>query len=734
MSKPVVLVVEGAPLVRRMLRAALQQAGCEVAEAMDGRTAMQALQSLRPRLVFMDQRLPDTTGPTLALRMREDPHGAELPIIAVSGVTNTLSDQQLDRSLFAEFLLKPVSPNRLQAIARSYLPSNGKTTPRKGPSRRILVVDDDELHRQLLVAQLERAGFEVRSAPNGRAALAQAKLWKPHAVVADLFMAEMDGVHLLQAVRDDAGFSSTPVVLVGGQSEAGLDEESLRQLGASAVLKRSPDTNRLVKSLDRALNQGPPTRPTVVDDAEVRGRIIRRLEHQAGIAQELRRVSSLQAAQLSVLAGVSEALTRSDDLRAVLGEALARCLDVRTFSVGAAWLRSPEGRLELTVQQGIPGSFAEHVDDLFGNRWLLERTLASDEVLIVPSRAAPRETVAGLLKGLAAGSALLVPLARGLDRLGVVLLASLDGDLRGRGYAFARTIQGQLSQAVLLARSVGELRSSERRFRGVAEAIVEALIISEPDGSLGYANPSATALFGYDQGAVRSLALEDLLLDGTPREGRWRAQGVARDGQRFPVEVSTSGFGAGAGRMAHVVRDITHEMKREQNLVRLAHEDELTGLLNRRGFFDQAARVLLEARQSGRHASLLYLDLDRFKTVNDTLGHEVGDALLAQMGRTLRSRLRAEDAVGRLGGDEFAVIVTEPDAGSTRRLAAALLVLLRNVAQDPRWASARVTPSMGVASFPDDGEDARSLLRAADLAMYRAQRSGGGRVGWVVRG
>lgn len=157
-----------------------------------------------------------------------------------------------------------------------------------------------------------------------------------------------------------------------------------------------------------------------------------------------------------------------------------------------------------------------------------------------------------------------------------------------------------------------------------------------------------------------------------------------------------------------------------------AQYDTLTELPNRRFFDDELARCIGRARRHGRRFALLFLDLDRFKWVNDTHGHAAGDALLQQTARRLRAVVRAADTVTRWGGDEFIVVLEDlPQAAEAGRLAAALQAAIGQ-AMDVAGHRLHITASIGVAVFPEHGDTAADLIRAADAAMYQAKRRGPG--------
>ncbi len=161
----------------------------------------------------------------------------------------------------------------------------------------------------------------------------------------------------------------------------------------------------------------------------------------------------------------------------------------------------------------------------------------------------------------------------------------------------------------------------------------------------------------------------------------------------------------------------------EARIQRLAHYDALTGLPNRSLLEDRCGHALHVAQRHGQPVALLFLDLDHFKTVNDSLGHRVGDAVLMGLAKRLRSVVRAQDTVARLGGDEFVLLLPETDADGAAHVAQKILA----AAQEPFEAYGHeltVTPSVGVALYPHDGDSLDTLSRAADAAMYRAKEDG----------
>lgn len=174
-------------------------------------------------------------------------------------------------------------------------------------------------------------------------------------------------------------------------------------------------------------------------------------------------------------------------------------------------------------------------------------------------------------------------------------------------------------------------------------------------------------------------------------------------------------------------RDITDDARRTSELQRLAQYDELTGQPNRNLFTEQLARAVGRSQRKESPLAVLFIDLDRFKSVNDTLGHDTGDSLLRQVAGRLRKNLRIGDFSGRWGGDEFVVCLEDFGQSDNAAAAAQKLLLVLSEKYEINGSEVYTTPSIGIALYPESGEAADRLIRAADLAMYEAKKRGGGR-------
>jgi len=162
----------------------------------------------------------------------------------------------------------------------------------------------------------------------------------------------------------------------------------------------------------------------------------------------------------------------------------------------------------------------------------------------------------------------------------------------------------------------------------------------------------------------------------------------------------------------------------EARLIHLAYHDPLTGLPNRLLFRDRFQHALARASRSGRKMAVLFLDLDRFKRINDSLGHGIGDRLLRKVAERIRSRTRREDTLARIGGDEFVLLMEEVTRINTVRIVAKKVLFALSESFEVGGFQLYAAASIGISLYPDDGESMEELLRCADLAMYRAKELG----------
>ena len=322
---------------------------------------------------------------------------------------------------------------------------------------------------------------------------------------------------------------------------------------------------------------------------------------------------------------------------------------------------------------------------------------------------------------------------------GAVRTVAARGEgLRGPDGCITR-MAGTVQDITDTKRAEASLREAEERYRKVVELSPDAIFVQQ-DGAFVYANPAAVRMLKADRMEdIICKSLFDFLHPDFHALARKRIADLQRgaslssveekfarlDGSEVDVEVNSSPF-MHKGKFAtlFIMRDITERKKTVEQMAYLAHYDSLTGLPNRTLFYLRLEHALTIAERPGRSLEILFLDLDRFKNINDTLGHATGDLVLKEAASRLQGILRESDTVARLGGDEFVVLVEnvdEPHRGGViaeKIIAAFAPPFMRD--REPL----SVSTSIGISSFPSDGTDSETLLKKADIAMYRAKETG----------
>jgi len=303
---------------------------------------------------------------------------------------------------------------------------------------------------------------------------------------------------------------------------------------------------------------------------------------------------------------------------------------------------------------------------------------------------------------------------------------------------------GQLSSSFWdLTQQLKQTTVSKRYVENIIRSMSGALIVLSAECTIVKVNTQAVHLFGYQEGELQGRSPEFLfaneadyvLLDKFFNESAHVKElkdlevlATHSSGTTFPAHFSGSSMYDDDGSLDGIIcvfNDITSIKETENQLIQLAHHDALTGLPNRNLFFDRVEQALHDGRRHGRTFALLYLDLDNFKPLNDTLGHEVGDKALCEISSRLKRSLRADDTVARVGGDEFIIILNALTCASDAQTLAQNII---DVVTEPfvfGHISHKLGVSVGISMFPNDGTSADTLIATADRAMYHAKQSGG---------
>jgi diguanylate cyclase (GGDEF)-like protein/PAS domain S-box-containing protein len=276
-----------------------------------------------------------------------------------------------------------------------------------------------------------------------------------------------------------------------------------------------------------------------------------------------------------------------------------------------------------------------------------------------------------------------------------------------------------------------------RKHSAAMTASMDGIGILDERLEFTYANDSLSRLFGYSEPtALHGRSLCDLY---EPQEqirfvtsivpivhdnGRWRGEavGLRRDGHIFPQEISLTSIGGGG--MVCVVRDVTERTYAEEQIKHLAYHDALTNLPNRLLFKDRLTVALSHAHRDDSRLAVLFLDLDRFKVINDSLGHSLGDHLLQAIAARVQTCLRDSDTVARLGGDEFTILLPGLHRSEDAVPVATKIIEAIRYPIHLEGREFFITTSIGISLFPEDGTDAETLIKNADTAMYQAKELG----------
>ncbi|CAN5216685.1 hypothetical protein BH11PSE11_BH11PSE11_09600 [soil metagenome] len=307
--------------------------------------------------------------------------------------------------------------------------------------------------------------------------------------------------------------------------------------------------------------------------------------------------------------------------------------------------------------------------------------------------------------------------------------------------AFLLLLTGQRAriEAVVTDRT-RKLREREARLNAILDNAADAILTIDRDGVVISVNGAAGTLFGYRDSVMCGLPLDTLiqieekgsaiaLLETLSKKSQASKKAFGRhtDGRQFPVSIAVSLVEASDETFfVCILHDLTEQLWAQQQIYQLAHHDALTGLPNRFTLNLRLEQLLAMARRNQAAIALMYVNLDRFKKINDSQGQQVGDQLLMEAGKRLKQLLRDTDTVARLGGDEFVVILTNYAAVDDVMDIAQRIILAISEPYQLAEQNLHCGASVGISMFPDDGNNVDTLLRNADSAMQAAKSQGRG--------
>ncbi|MDF9409476.1 MAG: Cyclic di-GMP phosphodiesterase Gmr [Pelotomaculum sp. PtaB.Bin013] len=541
----------------------------------------------------------------------------------------------------------------------------------EGKKSLILVVDDSKYMRFKLRQVLESDGYKVVDAENGAQALSVFRLERPEIVLMDCMMPVMDGFTACTRLQELPGGDRVPVIMIT-KLEDDKDVDMAFKAGATDYI----------------------TKPI----------------HWAVLRHRVRRM--LHARQAETSLEQSEAFNRT-----LIDHALDGIITINTDGV----IQSFNPASERIFGYSCGDVLGQDINLLMPEFYIdYDTCLSGGQIAGEHQRAGAIREISGRRKD---GSAVTIELT----------ISEFYFDEQQLYTVILRDISER-------KRSEEALRESEERHRTLTENTYD--LISEIDSNERYLylSPNYRDVLGYEPGELIGRKVVDLIYpeDCPAVKASFRRvfehkaieqviyRFIHKSGELrwFESTGKTYQTVTGESRVVFVSRDITERQRYEETIRHQAFHDALTGLPNRMLFKDRLTLEIAHAKRNKQMLAVLFLDLDRFKLVNDTLGHGLGDQLLKIIARRLVGYVREDDTVARLGGDEFTVLL--PEILQVENAAKVARKILRAVREPVRIDvhELYISTSIGIALYPSDGEDAESLLKNADTAMYRAKENG----------
>lgn len=334
-------------------------------------------------------------------------------------------------------------------------------------------------------------------------------------------------------------------------------------------------------------------------------------------------------------------------------------------------------------------------------------------------------------------------------------LRAVDGKMKMLLSASSR-VQFEGQDAVLItgldmtehAEMAEQLRVSEQNFRRLFDNMQDVYYLTDAKGVVQMVGPGVRSVLGYEPHEIEGKTAESYYPQATDRDAMKKAimengkvsdfpgQMVRKDGRVIDISISSRALyddsGAFAG-VEGVYRDVTQRKMLERELQRLATTDPLTNIANRRSFLEQAEQIFKSSQRYHTSFTMMMLDLDFFKAINDKYGHLGGDSVLARFASTVGQELRDSDLFGRLGGEEFCVLLQQVDKDEALIVAERIRERIQSLMfKDSSGESFPLTVSIGVTSYVDGDERLAKLLERADKALYQAKNSGRNKVVWFA--
>lgn len=581
----------------------------------------------------------------------------------------------------------------------------------------VLIVDDIESNVIVLQKMLERAGYQVHSAPDGKRAMEILRSVSIHLIISDILMPEMDGYELCRQCQQDTALSLIPFIFYTATYTSDDDRAFGLNLGAARFLIKPAKHSEFLQEINEVLAEfsahrlpGTADKPSLSNGDYGREhtiRLIHKLEKKLGLLQQAEMDLTSTNAQLEATANLLQQIIGSLPARVFWKDRNSRYLGCNKLFAHDAGFSHPEELIGKSDSE-LP--------------WKDQAKLyrADDRAVMTTGVAKldyeePQTTPDGDIIWLSTSK---VPLHNSQHEIIGILGIYTD----------------------ITARKQAELKL--RLAASVFEHAGEGIIITNPQGEILDVNQSFCRITGYAHDDVlgrnprllssgrHDKVFYKELWEAITERGYWHGEIVNRrkTGEEFTSMNTISVVRDSEGKILHylsLMTDITTEKEHQRQLEHIAHYDVLTGLPNRALLADRLHQAMAQAHRRQEKLAVAYLDLDGFKVINDSHGHDVGDLVLKTVATRMKQAVREDDTLARLGGDEFVAVLinlTGPKASNH------LLLRLLKAAEEPvriGELQLQVSTSIGVTFYPQADEiEADQLLRQSDQAMYQAKLAG----------
>ncbi|MBF0179290.1 MAG: diguanylate cyclase [Magnetococcales bacterium] len=588
--------------------------------------------------------------------------------------------------------------------------------------KKILIVDDEPININILQELLSEE-FQLRIAANGQEALNKVAAWMPDMILLDVMMPVMDGYAVCQRLKRHSATRDIAIIFVTAKSDS-EDVAYGMSLGAVDYISK-------------------PYRPTIIR-ARIRSHM-ERIQVQQDLALEVKRDLKAVQSRLAISALLETSLEPLP-LQKQLTVALDIILTIPWLAVeykGSIHLWNAQTqRLELAAQRNLARPLLAACGSLKLGQCLCGLAAERREIVFKNDLDADH-TVS--FDGIRPHGHYCTPILYQDKLLGVLNLYVASGHVRTpEEDALLATLANTLAGIIRHRRTEQALHEERQFIAAILETTSALVAVLDPHGSIVLFNAACEFLTGHTQEETRDRPFWDPAWTPEEDEAKVRETILATVADPATVAFVCRWFGVGEeprviswtltyllqadGRLKNLIAtgiDVTEQMQAQQSLERLAHYDPLTGLPNRRLFQVFLQQALARARRRNGALAVMFMDLDRFKAVNDGFGHDIGDLLLTEAAQRIRGCLRESDVVARLGGDEFTVILSDDQLPpETIGFVAQKIIDGLQIPFHLRDNECRIGCSIGISLFPEHGDQPDQLLKKADLALYAVKKAG----------